>query len=275
MRKRLGLLAVVAVLVAGCATSPLGRKQLHLFPDDQIQSMGVQAYQQMQQQTPTVGEGEAYAYVSCVADAITAVLPEQYAKTDWEVTVFRSDDVNAFALPGGKIGVYTGLLRVADNADQLAAVVGHEVAHVMANHSNERLSTQFATAAGMSVVQILAGAGSREKQQALALLGLGAQVGVILPFSRTHESEADLIGIDLMAKAGFDPQASVELWKNMAKASGEAPPELLSTHPSHSTRIEDLSGRMGRAMRLYERARAEGRRPDCRKPGHIPSGDDG
>lgn len=273
MRPRVIVATAVAVLVAvACATSPTGRRQLQLMPPNQIEAMGVQAYREMKEETPTLSSGAASDYARCVADAITRVVPERYAREDWEVTVFRSDQVNAFALPGGKIGVYTGLMKVAETPDQLAAVVGHEVAHVMADHSNERLSTQFAANAGLAVAQIMAGAQSQERQQALALLGLGAQVGVILPFSRTHESEADTIGLDLMARAGFDPRASVDLWQNMAKEGGGGPPEFLSTHPSNQTRIDNLQRRMDGALQTFETARARGRRPDCRRPETIPSG---
>lgn len=157
--------------------------------------------------------------------------------------VFDSDQVNAFALPGGKIGVYTGLLNVAVNQDQLATVIGHEVAHVLADHSNERLSQSQLANTGLSITSVALGSSEYKQYQGMtmAALGLGVQYGVILPYGRTQESEADIVGLEYMAKAGFDPNQSVDLWKNMAKASGgNQPPELLSTHPSHSTRIKDL-----------------------------------
>lgn len=265
MLRRLALIAVAATLLAACATSPTGRQQLQLFPEAQLEEMGVQAYRQMREQEPVIDSGPAVSYVQCVTGALLPQVPERYARDDWEVTVFDSEQVNAFALPGGKIGVYTGLLEVAETPDQLAAVIGHEIGHVMAEHGNERMSTQMATAAGLTALQVMAG-GSRERQQALALLGLGAQVGIILPFSRLHESEADEIGLDLMARAGFDPRESVQLWRNMAAASGGAPPEFLSTHPSKDTRIRDLEAQMGDALAKYRQAQARGREPDCRPP---------
>lgn len=258
------------VLFVGCATSPTGRRQLQLFPESQMQTMGVQAYQQMKKETPSLQDKAVNGFVDCVVSAVTRVVPGKYARDNWEVTVFKSAQVNAFALPGGKIGVYTGLLHVTDNAAQLAAVLGHEIGHVIADHGNERMSTQFATSAGLAVAQAIAGTQSRQRQQALALLGLGAQVGIILPFSRTQETEADLIGLDLMAKAGFDPHESVALWQNMSRAGGKSPPEFLSTHPANATRIQNLRKRMPHAEQLYERARAEGHTPSCRKPAHIP-----
>jgi len=260
MRRSIILFAFVAVLVA-CATSPLGRKQLVFFPDEQLDEMGVAAYAQAKQETPPSTDAVENRYVTCVAKAVTAAVEK--GPKEWEVTVFNKDEVNAFALPGGKIGVYTGLLKVARNQDQLATVIGHEVAHVLAKHGNERVSTAYATQTGLQLVEALAGSATQDKSNLMALLGLGAQVGVILPFSRIQESEADLLGLDLMAKAGFDPRASVDLWKNMMAASGNGGPAFLSTHPASSTRITDLEKRMPKAMPLYEQARAQGKAPKC------------
>ncbi|MEX0430975.1 M48 family metallopeptidase [Spiribacter insolitus] len=262
---RATLAVALGLVVAACATSPTGRSQLQFFPESQMRSMGVEAYGQMKANEPIIEQGPVVDYVECVADAIIPQVPSEYAENGWEVTVFDSEQVNAFALPGGKIGVYTGLLDVAENQDQLAAVIGHEIAHVMAEHANERMSTQFATTVGLGALQVAAG-DDPQRQELMAVLGIGAQVGIILPFSRLHESEADEIGLDLMARAGFNPEASVALWRNMAKASGNGPPAFLSTHPSRNQRIEDLQAAMPRALYLYEQALEAGRRPDCRRP---------
>jgi predicted Zn-dependent protease len=177
--------------------------------------------------------------------------------------------VNAFALPGRKIGVYRGMLAVAENSSQLAAVIGHEVGHVLARHGNERVSQ--ATAAQLSQTAVAATVASADMSSAtgqliMAGVGLGAQYGVLLPYSRAHESEADLIGLQLMAKAGFDPRESVTLWQNMASASGgQAPPELVSTHPSNETRIASLQANLPAAIELEKQARAQGYRPGCRR----------
>ena len=255
----LTLIATTTALVA-CATSPLGRSQLQLFPESQMAEMGVAAFQDMKQQQPLETSSQTNGYVSCVARAIIAELPEQRT---WEVQVFKDDSANAFALPGGKIGVHTGLLDIAENQDQLATVIGHEVAHVLASHANERVSTSYVASTGLQLAQVAAGEPTAAKQQLFGLLGLGAQVGVLLPLSRTQESEADLLGLDLMAKAGFDPRASIPLWENMSQAGGGKPPEFLSTHPSHTTRIGDLSKRLQTAMPLYEQAKRAGKRPGC------------
>ncbi|HAD46664.1 MAG: peptidase [Alcanivorax sp.] len=258
--KRLSLPVVAALVLTACATSPLGRQQFLFLPAAEMDQMGATAYNEMKEQQPTVTGTAESRYVECVAEAIVAVVDSDQ---QWEVTVFEDDSANAFALPGGKIGVHTGLLKVADNQDQLAAVIGHEVGHVLAQHSNERMSIQYATQTGTELVAALAGGDSAEKQTLMGLLGVGAQYGVQLPFSRKHEAEADVIGLDLMAEAGFDPRQSVNLWQNMAANSGGSPPEFLSTHPSNQTRIEGLQARIPEAMPLYQQAQSAGRTPNC------------
>ena len=197
-------------------------------------------------------------YVRCVAETIT-----QEVGGNWEVVVFEDETPNAFALPGGKIGVHTGLLSIAKNQHQLAAVIGHEVAHVLSNHSNERVSQKFAVNQGLGLIQAIAAPQSGIGQSLMALLGVGAQYGVILPFSRTHESEADIIGLRLIAKAGFDPRESINLWMNMDRAGGAQTAEFLSTHPSHETRIDDLEAEIPYALELLGQAQAEGKTALC------------
>jgi predicted Zn-dependent protease len=267
MIRRLASLVLVTALLS-CVTSPLqtsplGRKQLRLFPDEEMTAMGVAAYEQMKQELPRSQNEAAIRTVNCVARAVTAEVRGEGAPDEWEVTVFEEDSANAFALPGGKIGVHTGLLRVATDSSQLSAVIGHEIAHVLAQHGNERASTTFVAQSGLQLAEKLGDPTSPGRDQVLAVLGLGAQVGVMLPFSRAQEREADLMGLDLMARAGFDPRASVALWQNMGRAGGGTPPEFLSTHPSHESRIRELNERIPSALDAYERARAEGKRPGC------------
>ncbi|HHJ20983.1 MAG TPA: M48 family peptidase, partial [Gammaproteobacteria bacterium] len=198
-------LLLVAVLMVGCATSPLGRRQLIFLPESQMAELGVASYTEMKKKQPIERSGTSNRYVSCVANAITHELTGKWAKQDWEVTVFKDDSANAFALPGGKIGVHTGLFKAAKNQDQLAAVLGHEVGHVLARHGNERVSTNLVAQTGLQIATVMVGGSAAKKSAVMAALGVGAQVGVLLPFSRKHETEADLIGLDLMARAGFDP----------------------------------------------------------------------
>ncbi len=254
------LATLSVILLVACATSPLGHQQLQLLSNDELTQMGNASYQQIKQQTKTSNDARANRYVRCVANTITRQLG---SNTAWEVTVFEDDSANAFALPGGKIGVNTGLLKVAENQDQLATVIGHEVAHVIAGHPNARISAAYATQTGLQLAQAISGTNTPIKSDLFGLLGVGAQVGVLLPFGRTQESEADLLGLDLMAKAGFDPRQSIALWQNMSRAGGGRPPEFLSTHPSPTTRIADLNARIPQDLKLYEQARAAGRSPNC------------
>jgi predicted Zn-dependent protease len=266
IRRLLRIVFVVPLLSCAMSplqSSPLGRTQLRLFPAEEMTAMGITAFEQMKQEMPQSQNETAIRMINCVARAVTAEARGAGAPREWEVTVFEEDTANAFALPGGKIGVHTGLLRVATDSSQLAAVIGHEVAHVLAEHGNERASTTFVAQSGLQLAEKLGDPSSPGRDQILAVLGLGAQVGVLLPFSRAQEREADLMGLDLMARAGFDPRASVALWQNMGRAGGDAPPEFLSTHPSHDSRIRDLNERIPSALEAYERARAAGKRPDC------------
>ncbi|MFT2092363.1 M48 family metallopeptidase [Paraglaciecola sp. 2405UD69-4] len=215
--------------------------------------MGEQAFDSMKTQQSVSNKVVANQYVQCIANAITQHVPNSVFAGEWELVVFDEPQVNAFALPGGKIGVYTGLMGVATTQAQLAAVIGHEVGHVIAEHGNERMSSSALINVGLEVTnQLLKTNQIASSSLLMAGLGLGVQVGVQLPFSRTHESEADLIGLELMARAGFDPRESVTLWENMAKASGDnRQAELLSTHPLPATRISNLSKNMDNAMLFY------------------------
>ncbi|MGH8505013.1 MAG: M48 family metallopeptidase [Stenotrophobium sp.] len=248
----IALLATTAVLTA-CATSPLGRSQLMLVSADQMDQMGVASFNDLKQKTPVTRDARTSAYVNCVAHAITSQLNDG---RNWEVQVFQDDQVNAFALPGAKIGVYTGLLKVATTQDQLAAVLGHEVSHVLANHGAERVSEQM-LAQGASQV---AGAAAGVDPQ---VFGIAGNVFFLLPHSRTQESEADMLGMDLMSRAGFDPRAAITLWQNMMRAGGQKPAEILSTHPSDETRIAQLQARLPQDLPIYQQAQAQGQRPHC------------
>ena len=259
MYLRLTCIILCLGLLHACATSPTGRSQLALMPESQLNEMGAQAFRTIQKDTPVERDTVTNRYVQCVASAITRETGGR-----WEVLVFRDEAANAFALPGNRIGVYTGLLKVAENQHQLATVIGHEVAHVLAHHANERVSQQFAVEQGLTLINAVANPQSGTGRTVMGLLGVGAQYGILMPYSRVQESEADIYGLDLMARAGFDPRESVQLWRNMAKAGGGQPPEFLSTHPSHGTRINGLNGHMPVALRLQARANQSGKRPDCR-----------
>lgn len=216
--------------------------------------MGVQAYQEIVGKATLSTDGQANAMVQRVGSRIAAVTD---LKNQWEFRLIADDkQANAFALPGGKVAVYTGMLTITRDEAGLAAVLGHEIGHVLARHGGERLSQQMGV---QTVTQLAAGMASSNPatvQLVAAALGAGAQVGVLLPFSRQQESEADHLGVILMAKAGYDPHAAVELWKRMAEAAkGQRPAEWLSTHPSEATRIQQLETWMPEALSYYTPAR--------------------
>jgi predicted Zn-dependent protease len=249
--------AACALALAACTTSPLGRRQLHLMSGEQVSTMGVSAFQDIKKDKTQSSDAAQNRYVRCVAAAITGQIRSSDAPKQWEVVVFVTDEPNAFALPGGKIGVNTGILKVARNQDQLATVLGHEVAHVVAEHANERVSQQLLAGALMDA------AGQIMDPTVVAALGMGAQVGVLLPFSRTQESEADLLGLDLMTGAGFDPRESTRFWQNMEQAGAGGTPEFLSTHPSDQARSAALRERIPQEMPRYDAELAAGHRPKC------------
>ena len=182
--------------------------------------------------------------------------PDMPSAVQWEFVVFDDDSqLNAFAMPGGKVAVYTGLLKIVETDDELAAVIGHEVAHVVAGHGNERASQQMLAAGGAVALQIGSGFSDLSRSERALLLsafGAGATVGVLLPFSRTHELEADEIGLLYSAKAGYNPLAAVTFWERMSAGKpGKAPPELLSTHPADSRRINRIKVQLPRVMPIY------------------------
>jgi len=249
------------IILTACATTPTGRSQLVFMPDSELDSMGLQAFENLKGEKAISRDAQENQFVQCITDAIT-----REVGGSWEVVVFQDQALNAFALPGKKIGVHTGLIDLVDNQDQLAAVIGHEIGHVMARHSNERMSQKLGTQMGLALITAVAAPQTALGQTAVSLLGVGAQYGIIMPFSRLHESEADVIGIELMAKAGFNPAESVRLWQKMAQASqGERPVEFLSTHPSHATRIDDLQAYMPKAIKTMQQAHAAGKKPHCMK----------
>lgn len=240
-----GAFAVGVSLLAACETAPLtGRNQLILLPESQSQAMGVDAYQEIKSKTPTSNDPRYTGPVNEIGQRIAAISTQP--GLDWEFTVFEDETPNAFALPGGKVGVHTGLFKVPKNKDQLAAVMAHEVGHVMARHSSERMSTQMATQLGVQLGGAVVG------QEYAGFLGQAATLGVVLPYSRVQESEADEIGLIMMAKAGYDPRAAVALWRNFAAEGGSRQPEFLSTHPLPETRIKDIEAALPRAMPYYE-----------------------
>jgi predicted Zn-dependent protease len=213
----------------------------------------------MKRHLPLEPDPRIQRYVECIANNIIAVLPPEHANIGWEVVVFDEEEINAFADPNGKIGVFNGILKVADTPDALAAVIGHEVAHATEGHVMDRARKNARQEIWAMLGGAATGAGDLWRQ--------GIAIGLGLPFAREQETDADLVGLDYMAKAGFDPRASVYLWKNMAAAKAESgrerPPEFLSTHPSDSARIDNMIKSLTPALIEYNAAREAGNRPAC------------
>lgn len=257
----------IILFVSACATSPLGRKRVLLFGDSTMDSMGVQSFEEIKKKTPVESDPRINAYVKCIARPLIENAGSRIPVSGWEVVVFKDPTPNAFALPGGKIGVHTGMFPVARTADQLAAVIGHEVGHVLAQHGNERVSQGELASLLMGVVNVsLREMDPDKKKLLLGGLGVGIQFGALLPFSRSQESEADLIGLRLMARSGFDPKQSVELWKNMKSRAGSGGPEWLSTHPSPDSRIRILESEATRVEDEWRAAKDRSGTPRCSLP---------
>jgi len=263
------LLACAITCAAGAcatATSPTGRTQVvGGVSQQQLNQLGAQAFAELKAKKPQSSDARLTGMTRCVVGAITRQLPAAW-QGSWEVAVFVDKEPNAFALPGGKVGVYTGIFGVARSQDQLAGVIAHEIGHVVSRHHDERITRQMGAQGVLQLLGALAGARYGEGAANAAVQGgsILAQTGFLLPGSRAQESEADVVGQQLMAEAGFDPRAAVTLWENMiAAGGGSRPPQWLSTHPNPEARIRELQQRAAALVPVYERARANGRRPAC------------
>jgi predicted Zn-dependent protease len=272
MTGRLWIVALTALSLGACSTTTeqgavgVERRQLLLVSSAELDQAAAAQYQDvLKEQTPKGNVNKDPQQVERVRGITkrlipqTAVFRKDALDWKWEVNVLTSPQVNAWCMPGGKIAVYTGIIeKLSITDDELAAVLGHEISHALREHSRERASQQVAAGVGASLAGVLAdifvpGTG----QLGAAAAGVGGQVGVLLPYSRLHETEADRMGVELAARAGYDPRAAIALWQKMAKLSGGgAPPALLSTHPSNEARIKDLEVFSQRVLPLYEQARA-------------------
>lgn len=265
------VLGLTALIVAGCSTSPTGRSTINFMSGPELNQLGLASFSQMKEESTVSTDPELNAYAQCLMEAIVEVLPEQYREYEWQVAVFEEDTINAFALPGGYMGIYTGMMKFAENQSQLAAVMGHEIGHVIAEHGGERISTNMVVSGALVTADIfLSNRTTAQRGLLMAGLGIGAQVGVMLPFSRRHESEADEIGLDLMARAGFEPSQAVRLWERMGEMSGGSGSELLSTHPVPATRVKDLKKQVPSVMPFYQERTHLGAPPNCQRPNFAP-----
>ena len=251
-------LSLLIGLAAACETVPItGRSQLMLLPEPEEVRMGVQAYHEILRKSKISRDPR----LNDLATRVGTRIARATGRLDyqWEFKVIEDDkQVNAFALPGGKVAVYTGILPVTKDDAGLATVMGHEVAHAIARHGGERVSQGLLVQVGIAAAQAaMANRAPRTVEQVTGLLGAGAALGIILPFSRAQESEADHLGLIYMAKAGYDPRAAIPFWQRMEQAARgrPSPPEFLSTHPSHGTRIREIEQWIPEAMRYYQASR--------------------
>jgi metalloendopeptidase OMA1, mitochondrial len=244
-------LILILFFIASCVSAPYtGRSQLMLVSESDEVTSGQLAYRQILRDSVSTSDQEALRMVRTVGERIAAAANKPDYR--WEFRVINEPEtVNAFCVPGGKVAVYTGIFPIARDEAGLAVVLGHEVAHALLRHAGERMSQAEVLGAGMA----LAGA-SGISPQILQALGLGASVGLILPFSRSQESEADHVGLILMAKAGYDPRVALEVWDRMARKEKGAPPAFLSTHPGYETRVQQLRSFMPEALSYYQPANA-------------------
>ena len=249
------LTGLTLLLLVACQTVPItGRSQLQLLPESEEMRMGLQAYQEILRKSPI-------SHDPALTDLVTRVgrrIAEATGRRDlpWEFKVIDDNrQINAFALPGGKVAVYTGILPVTRDDTGLAAVLGHEVSHVIAHHGGERVSQQLLVQAGLTATMAALSRGDPQTVRSVSsLLGAGAAVGLILPWSRQQESEADHLGLIFMAKAGYDPRAARDFWMRMAEAARDKgrPPEFLSTHPADVTRIRQIEQWLPEALQYYQ-----------------------
>ncbi len=258
---------VFALLASSCATQSPESSDPSWISDEEMAAQAARQFAEMKASMALITDRDTIDYIACVANAVVQVLEPPYRDLAWEMAIFDEDSINAFAMPGGKIGVMRGILKAAKNQHQLAAVIGHEIAHVTAKHSNERASRSKISGVGIQVAAVLLGGGNRgATYTAYEALNQGAALGIMLPFSRNQESEADVIGLAYMARAGFDPRQSVPLWQNMMAQGKQAPAEFLSTHPSGEKRIDALVSQWSITLPMYNQALEEGRNPNCQAP---------
>ncbi|WP_200388259.1 M48 family metallopeptidase [Thiocapsa imhoffii] len=253
------VLSLLLAILIGCATAPeTGRRQVLLIDTAEEARMGLQAFQQIKQQQTISKNQRANAQLQAVGKRIASVV--NMPNASWEFVLFEADEPNAFALPGGKIGVNTGILPITKNEAGLATVLAHEIAHVTARHGAERLSHgMLVQLGGTALSGALGGQAAATRDVVMQAYGIGSQLGVMLPYSRMQEYEADRIGLLYMARAGFDPREATGFWErfqdyNRSRGGGRTP-EFLSTHPVDRSRIEQLQGLMPQAMAEYERFR--------------------
>jgi predicted Zn-dependent protease len=261
--RRLFWLVLLVGVAWGCAEVPItGRQSLHLVPEGELLTLSLQQYNEVLQKSKLSTDNQKVAMVRRVGNRVAKAAESFLAETghqdliknfQWQFNLIEDDKTaNAWVMPGGKAAVYTGILPFTKDETGLAVVLGHEVGHALANHGNERMSQGLlANMGGMALSVALSSQPQMTQELAMAAFGAGTSIGVLLPYSRLQESEADHIGLVLMARAGYDPREAVPFWQRMSASPGSRPPELLSTHPAPETRIADIQALIPKAMAYY------------------------
>jgi predicted Zn-dependent protease len=263
MRIPLFLCCALTLALVGCATDSRERKAGSPIDDDAMAGIGATAFDQLKLKGNLSADYDAQSFVRCVADNLIAELPAEHQEVRWEILVFEDPGADAYALPGGKLGVHRDVLPMVDDEAQLAALIAHELAHLGQRHSAQRLASEFSTESAVAAVQTFRGDQSPpQTRSAFALLGLGNRVRMPRPYSRVHEVEADNAALALMARAGYPPTASPELWQRLAEQQG--PISWLITHPDPGHHVEVLDDGLEAAVIEFDQARAKGRQPRCR-----------
>ena len=256
MQKHFIFIILSGLVISACITTPVSnRSALILIPKSQEISLGIQSYNEILKREKESENTQLNQIIRRVGQRIASV--SDMPKLEWEIKLIESDQKNAFALPGGKIAIYTGILSVAKNEAGLATVMSHEIAHVIARHGAQRMTQQMLLQGAM-IGAGLSMKNSTQKNIVLSALGVGVLYGFTLPFSRLHESEADQIGLIYMAKAGYDPNEAINFWQRFGQVKGgKGPPEWASTHPADTTRIQGLRRYLSRAKYDYQNAKVK------------------
>lgn len=255
----------IAVVVHACATVPLtGRKALNLLPESEMVTLGLNSYNEFMKDNRVSKDRAATSLVRDVGKDIAGAVNEFFTENkiqnqlkgyEWEFNLIENDSVpNAFALPGGKVAVYSGILPFTRDKNGMAVVLSHEIAHAVARHGNERMSqAMLLQMGGMALDEAVKQKPEQTRGIYNAIYGIGAQLGIMLPYSRDHELEADKLGLIFMAMAGYDPESAIPFWERMARSGGPKPPEFMSTHPSDESRIKKIKAAMPAAMKYYKK----------------------
>lgn len=259
------VLFILSIVLSACSSVPVtGRKQLNIIPSSQMMSMSYQQYDDFLKSNKLSTNAQQTQMIKTVGAKVKTAVETYFRQQNmsseldgyrWEFNLIESPEANAWCMPGGKVVFYTGILPITEDATGVAVVMGHEIAHAIAEHGNERMSQSLVTELGGTALAVALQEKPAETQQLwMTAYGIGSQVGVMLPFSRLHESEADRLGLIFMAMAGYDPNEAVSFWQRMADMkNGQSPPEFLSTHPSDARRIRQIKEWLPEAMSYYKK----------------------